>query len=69
MKVLALGLYLVFASCTSTGIRKAQGEAAANIYDAASAIEQGASKRLPLAAIKKQALLIIKINGNEYNAD
>ena len=51
-------------SCTSPEVRKAQSTAAANIYHAASALEQGVRPELVTPAIKKQALLIIQINGD-----
>ena len=69
MRILLLTLILLSCSCVSKQARINQSTAAANIYEAALALEQGASSVLILPRIKSQAILIIKTNGDTYNGN
>ena len=69
MKYLLLLLILLSCSCVSKQARINQSTAAANIYEAALALEDGVNPAIILPRIKSQALLIIKTNGDTYNGN
>jgi len=62
MKYILLILVLLMTGCVGPDVRKSQSELAGNIYWAAYAIELGVDPKYITPEIKKQALLIMKIN-------
>ena len=58
-------LALLVVCCTGCGRADQEARAAANIWHAAHAVDQGADPRLPLRAIKAAAEAIAESNGHQ----